>query len=384
MKKILTASLVAMMAVTAANADIASTTYVTDQTGASATGEFTFTDVAEGQTTLQGAVNAIAGAVAGLSGDGTGSVSEQIDSALSGATADDFSESVQASLSKADNSVQTGAFNTFKTENTQAIDVAKQEAINTAGTNADTKISTAKAAMKLDATGGAGSFIQQVAQADGTVTATATPFDSVINDTSTVAPQTKAIKSYVDAVISNLSGDNSALSAKVTSLEQWKTTANTSIADNADAITELQAADTAMDGRVDTLEADNTTNKSNITTLQGQVAGLTEGENSVASQIEDKVGTLAGGAETVGEAITNAQNAAQTYTDAQIQTLDSSIAETEGSVLTSVTITDGKITASEKMALTALANFPVACQNADTHCALTINGGKLAWEVVAE
>lgn len=392
MKKILTASLVAMMAVTAANADIASTTYVNtyvntqagipeDQATFSATD---FTGAAAGKTNIKDAVNAIAGAVAGLSGDGTGSVSDQIDNALSSATAGDFSESVQGSLTKADNSVQTTDFNSFKTQNTQAIADAKQEAINTAGTNADSKISTAKAAMKLDATGGAGNFIQQVAQADGTVTATATPFDSVINDTSTVAPQTKAIKSYVDAEISTLSGNNSALSAKVTSLEQWKTSASTSIADNADDITDLQAADTAMGGRVNALEADNTTNKSNITTLQGQVAGLTEGESSVASQIEDKVGTLAGGAVTVGEAIANAQNTAQTYTDTQIQTLDSSIAKTEGSVLTSVTITDGKITASEKMALTALANFPVVCQNADTHCALTINGGELAWEVVAE
>ncbi len=89
MKKILTASLVAMMAVTAANADIASTTYVTDQTGASETGEFTFTNAAQGQTTLQGAVNAIAGAVAGLSGNGTGSVSEQIDTKI-----DTFEEDV--------------------------------------------------------------------------------------------------------------------------------------------------------------------------------------------------------------------------------------------------------------------------------------------------
>lgn len=242
MKKILTASLVAMMAVTAANADIASTKYVTDQTGASETGTFTFTNAAKDETTLQGAVNAIAGAVASLSGNGTGSVSDQIDSALSGATADAFSESVQESLSMADNSVQTGDFDTFKTENIQAIADAKQAAITTAGTNADTKISTAKAAMKLDATGGAGSFIQQVAQADGTVTATATAFDSVINDTSTVAPQTKAIKSYVDAEISTLSGNNSALSAKVTSLEQWKTNASTSIADNADDITDLQTA----------------------------------------------------------------------------------------------------------------------------------------------
>ena len=94
MKKILTASLVAMMAVTAANADIASTTYVTDQTGASEAGTFTFTNAAQGQTTLQGAVNAIAGAVAGLSGDGTGSVSEQIDTKI-----DTFEEDVIGDVS---------------------------------------------------------------------------------------------------------------------------------------------------------------------------------------------------------------------------------------------------------------------------------------------
>lgn len=287
MKKILTASLVAMMAVTAANADIASTKYVTDQTGASETGTFTFTNAAKDETTLQGAVNAIAGAVASLSGNGTGSVSDQIDNALSNATAADFSESVQGSLTKADNSVQTTDFNSFKTQNTQDIATAKQEAISTAGSNADSKISTAKAAMKLDATGGAGSFIQQVAQTDGTVTATATAFESDINDTSTVAPQTKAIKSYVDSEISVLSGNNSTLGGKVTSLEQWKTTANASIAENADDIEALQAADTAMDGRVDTLEADNTTNKSNITSLQTAVSSINnpEAAGSVANKI---------------------------------------------------------------------------------------------------
>lgn len=91
MKKILTASLVAMMAVTAANADIASTKYVSDQTGSTVAfkaGDFG-TGIAKDATNLKAAVTAISDAVAGLSGNGTGSVGDQIDTKI-----DTFEEDV--------------------------------------------------------------------------------------------------------------------------------------------------------------------------------------------------------------------------------------------------------------------------------------------------
>ena len=66
MKKILTVSLFAMMAVSAANADIASTKYVTDRTG---TVSFTADGATKGKTNLTEAIAAVDAQVQGLSDD---------------------------------------------------------------------------------------------------------------------------------------------------------------------------------------------------------------------------------------------------------------------------------------------------------------------------
>lgn len=76
MKKIFTVSLVAIMAATAANADIASTKYVTDRTG-----NTTFTGSIAESADLTVAVNALAGKVDTVAGDSTTSVGAQIDAA---------------------------------------------------------------------------------------------------------------------------------------------------------------------------------------------------------------------------------------------------------------------------------------------------------------
>ena len=77
MKKILTVSLFAMMAVSAANADIASTKYVTDRTG---TVSFTAEGATKGKTNLTEAIAAVDAQVQGLSGnlmeDITGQINE--------------------------------------------------------------------------------------------------------------------------------------------------------------------------------------------------------------------------------------------------------------------------------------------------------------------
>lgn len=148
MKKILTASLVAIMAVTAANADIASTTFVTDITG-----NKTFTGSVQGSADLTAAVNTLAGKIDTVAGDGQGSVAQQITSALSTATADKFSTTVQESLTKANNSVQTTDFDDFKGKNTQAIADAKQGAIDAAAADATSKANAAQAAAEATAKG---------------------------------------------------------------------------------------------------------------------------------------------------------------------------------------------------------------------------------------
>lgn len=88
MKKLLTVSVFAIMAVSAANADIASTKYVDEQTGAE-NGVFaagSFTNAAAAATNLKDAVNAIAGVV------GSENVSAQIDSAIATAKVSDLSD----------------------------------------------------------------------------------------------------------------------------------------------------------------------------------------------------------------------------------------------------------------------------------------------------
>ena len=163
MKKILTASLVAMMAVTAANADIASTKYVNTQSGLPESQKTfvagDFKGVAADKTNLKDAVNAIADSIS----DGTAFGADSIDgSALKDGTVAKakLDAGVQASLDKADNALQSTdlaeyaktvdvvtneEMTTFQGQNTQAIADAKSEAIADAGTAADGKIQTALA-----------------------------------------------------------------------------------------------------------------------------------------------------------------------------------------------------------------------------------------------
>lgn len=75
MKKILTVSLFAMMAVSAANAEIASTTYVTDRTG---TVSFTADGATKGKTNLTEAIAAVDAQVQGISNDLTQDIAGSI------------------------------------------------------------------------------------------------------------------------------------------------------------------------------------------------------------------------------------------------------------------------------------------------------------------
>ena len=95
----------------------------------------------------------------------------------------------------------------------------------------------------------------------------------------------------------------------------------------------LENADTALSGRIKSLE-DNTAGYATT----GQVA-------TAKSEAIAEAGTLASAAET------NAKG----YADGLIAALDSSIEATAGSVLTGITLTDGKVTAKNEVALAAIA-----------------------------
>ena len=408
MKKIFTASLVAMMAVTAANADIASTGYVNERTGEQLTG------FAQESGNLNAAVNALKSELGTVSG-------------TAGAAA-------------------------TKSELTAAQE-ALQAAINTEKGRID--------AADLTAVGAEGSFISSVSQTDGKVAAAPTAFVSNIaeNDDSLVAPQTAAVVGYVGAQMQVINGNMTGIQTNITNLqsdvsgltnaleaeETVRANADTAInnkigtvaegktvvglieeakqaaigeaeyddtevrgliSDNASAIDAIEKSAYATSGvtaatvtqvgtnttDIANIKTEQTTQNNNISALQtslaegGATAKAIEDAQSAADKAQGEVdaleGVVAQNKTDATNAASNAETAAKTYADEKVAALDSSIAVEAGKVVTGVTVVDGKITASEKMALTALANFPVACQNSDTHCALTIDGGNLKWEVV--
>lgn len=179
MKKILTASLVAMMAVTAANANIASTKYVDDRTGTA-----TFTaDSIKDSANLTAAVETLAGTVA----TNAGAASDAAAQALADAKAytDDLAQGAVA-------------------DNAAAI-----------------------ADMDLASVGADGSYIKTVSQADGKVTAVAEAADAAPTPDSTKMVTSGGVYTAIEAAKTAASGANSALADRVGANEQAISTLNT-------------------------------------------------------------------------------------------------------------------------------------------------------------
>ena len=106
-------------------------------------------------------------------------------------------------------------------------------------------IADAIAGIDVAEAGAEGSFISTVSQADGSITAGATPFVAEINDASkdsTIAPQTKAVATYVDAQLNVVNQANSELAQKVTNLENAVTAEDALIDQFADYKTANDAA----------------------------------------------------------------------------------------------------------------------------------------------
>ena len=269
---------------------------------------------------------------------------------------------------------------------------------NVAGSVAK-KIADAIGGLSAASVGAEGSFISTVSQADGTVTAGATPFVAEINDTtqtSTIAPQTAAVKAYVDTQFGVISDANGELAQKVTNLEDAVTAEGALIeqfaayktSNDAALQKEVQdrtAADTALDGRVDALEADNTTNKTDIGTLKETVAKLDgTGVGSVAQQIE-----------TVTQKVTQVENeykAADTALDTKLTkaisdgdtaTLNAANSYADQAELDAIaaagTNADTKIS---NLNLAALSRVPAECSAANAYCVLTTNGTNFYWEAI--
>ena len=205
--------------------------------------------------------------------------------------------------------------------------------------------------MDLASVGADGSFIKLVSQADGKVSATAEEFVAEINEASkdsTVAPQTKAVKSYVDGAISTQGTQVTNLSGRVVSLETAVSTAlnedtgilaqANSYADQAeadaisaaaaDATSKANAAQTAAEAKV--TELANGTVKANtdaITAINDKDTGILAQANSYAD----------------GKAAEEAQAVADTLKFLATADVPDECKDTDGSNICVLTMTsDGK------------------------------------------
>ena len=169
MKKILTASLVAMMAVTAANAKIASTKYVDDRTG-------TLSGFVQENTNLTSAVNALAATVSTNASDASNAAAQAL------ADAKEYTDAL------AEGAVA---------DNTAAI-----------------------AGMDLASVGADGSYIKTVSQEDGKVTAVAEAADAAPTESSTKMVTSGGVYTAIEEAKTAASGANSALAGRVGTNEQ--------------------------------------------------------------------------------------------------------------------------------------------------------------------
>ena len=368
MKKILAVSLCAIMAVSAARADIASVEYVDEQiTDASSAINTTINTLTQtvGTKAAQSDLNTLQGTVNTLSG--TVTTNKQ----AADKTQDDLEvlEATVAGLTTGDTAaVSNATFDEFKTANTQAIATAKSEAVAAAKTETTSQI----AALDSSAAATTGSVLTGVTITDGKITAktetdisdmqTKTNMKNAITDGMTEAekqatyPTIALLEKQIDTSGQAINSELAGIASDLSTLTQ---TVGTKAA---------QSDLNTLQGTVNTLSGTVTTNKQaadktqdDLEVLEATVAGLTTGDTAAVSNATfDEFKTA--NTQAIATAKSEAVAAAKTETTSQIAALDSSAAATTGSVLTGVTITDGKITAKTEQALGALATKSIVAK----------------------
>ena len=439
MKKLFTASLVAMMAVSAANADIASTKYVTDRTG-----NTTFTGSVSTAADLTAAVNALAGKVDTVAGNGSGSVSDQIASALENY---DNSGEVDTKISNATDTLQAN--------------IDKKQDIANIYTDADTPLAGVDATTKYPSVSYVDAKVASINSGLSGVNNSITEINSALDTLGALADESMVTTAFItdknvtkaklaDDVQASLgkadnsvqtstyNTDKSATDAAIAALQAADTQIAKDYADAdsalkselegkiAEAKTEASYDDTEVRGlisdnagEISTIKGEQTTQNSAITALQTSLAA----GGSTAQAIADakKAGTDAAAAaatadgkavaaQAAADAAQDAADAAQAAADAaqgEVDVLEGVVAQnktdaekyidatelTEAQTEQDTTLkayadqaasaaeTAAKaFTTQEMNALTALATFPVECSV--EQCALTNDGTSLKWEVV--
>ncbi|MDO4423199.1 MAG: hypothetical protein Q4C08_00165 [Pseudomonadota bacterium] len=452
MKKILTASLVAMMAVTAANADIASTQYVNKKlTGDAENGTLSFTGAAAQQTTLQGAVNAIADSLSQNLGEG-GNVSQQIESAIQGLTGDVTGSGVVTDISQTNGKVtaklgkigdaQVDAISQSKiTDLTkdlgdrQLVDnIVPESGIAAEANKVDTKYPSVNAAYAIAAdatrslTTGLGSLQGAVGANDTNTFKTNMANTAYLKQSGTAVAAVKALDGVIEGIETDLTNQKDAkvegsFAAQIAGLQ-------VRIGEVAGGdLTAGSVEGTAIkNGTITETQLNNTVNASlDLADSALQKADIATGTTNGTIKVEDTevavagLGTAAYKADTafdVAGAANTAEGNAKSYTDGQIQLLTAEtevVGTNDGSYVTAVSQTDGKIQVStvafdtalnadstnavqNKVVNTAIegikttlgglngkqiANVPESCATGGTGtCSLVMKNGVATWEVV--
>lgn len=330
MKKLLTVSLVAIMAVSAANAEIASTTYVTDRTGDIATLTTTATN-------LTGAVNELKAAIGDVAGGDLQLGADAVDT-------DNIKDGAVTAAKLADGAAVSN------------IGYTPENAANryTDTQNYNTVIEDATKYPNMPVVN------QMISDSAADATAQITTLNSKVTVlTTTVTNNKTAADNTATALSEYKTSNDAAVAAAQKAADDAQADANA----NAAAITALQSADSALDGRVDALETDNTTNKSDIANLKSDVATLSgTGEGSVTEKIN-----------TVTEKITKVETeykAADTALAERVSANESAITTINGSGVmqsgvTSAVVAKANSAVQKSEVITGTVNGTISVQGTD-------------------
>lgn len=354
MKKILTASLVAMMAVTAANADIATTNYVDTRTGDV---NFASGDIVKSATNLTEAVSALDTKLSTVAGTGDGSVEKQIGTAIEG-------------LDSTQNGTGTVVKSVSQTDGKVSV---------TVGTiaNADVADNAAIAQSKI---AGLGEALNAKQDTNKMLTSGEVTADNKTSDELYVsAGAASKIVQDATGVFANQMSDTVSLAASALQPEDIESgTANGTISVNDTDIavkglgsaayvetTAFDAAGSAATAKTEAVAAAKAETETQIAALSATVNAA---QNNVITGIVEEAGKL--------KSVTSAQ-----ITNAYIAD-GAAIAKTKlaNDVQTSLTAADTAMQLDDLK--TAESYTTNGCATAGVICSLVSNGGTIAWEKV--
>lgn len=328
MKKIFTVSLVAIMAATAANADIASTKYVTDRTGTTANLTTTAKE-------LTGAVNELKTKLDTVAGEGEGSVADQIDVAKQELTTeigkvDDKADANTEAISKLD---QTYATDTALTDGLALKqDVANLAKAITQGMDKETAYPSVSL-METQIANANNNVLQSLADVSATVNANETDIEGKVSAlTTTVANNKTAADTAIQEAKDDAAQALTDAKAYADSQDAAQTTAIT---------TAYQAADSALKTE---LEGKITSAAGDASEVAGDLAEY-KTDNDAAVAAAKKAGDDAqadldayktSNDAAVAKAKTDAESAAKAYTDGEIDKVEAAYAAADTALETSL------------------------------------------------